>query len=152
MRGFQMSLCIKTLCICAIALNLIGCFGESAEIKQSQKIIKDLLIDPESAQFTDLKYYKASNFVCGKINSKNKMGGYVGAKQVAVDLTKAQAYIDPPRDTPDRPTAPPNSASIESLLSTIDYAISTNAWIEKVERVRREGAYFDNMIQNECKN
>ena len=143
-----MSLRLKTLFVCALAIHLIGCLGESAEIKQSQKIIKDILIDPESAQFTDLKYYKSSNFVCGKVNSKNRMGGYVGAKQVAVDLTKTQAYIDPPRDTPDAPTAPPISASFASLSRMMDYAARSDAWRAKVESVLREGAYFDNLIQN----
>ena len=52
--------------------------GDSQQIEKVKSIVKNMLIDGESAQFTDLKYYKATNFACGFVNAKNKMGGYVG--------------------------------------------------------------------------
>jgi hypothetical protein len=37
------------------------------------------LNDPESAQFTEMKSGKATGNVCGLVNAKNRMGGYVSA-------------------------------------------------------------------------
>ena len=40
--------------------------------------VKKNLIDPESAQFTDITFHRDTGSGCGFVNSKNGMGGYVG--------------------------------------------------------------------------
>lgn len=67
-------------------IGLAGC--ESKEAKEqrlnsigydyAQKIVKDSLTDPQSAQFKNQAGY------CGEVNSKNKMGGYGDFQKFAV--------------------------------------------------------------------
>ncbi len=59
---------------CVLALGLVGC-GEG-EIKEE---VKALLIDPSSAEFKNISKFHNGNY-CGEVNSKNRMGGYVGFK------------------------------------------------------------------------
>lgn len=42
----------------------------------AEQAVKRILNDPESAQFRDMRVYTLS--VCGEVNAKNAMGGYVG--------------------------------------------------------------------------
>lgn len=58
----------------AAALVLVAC-GSHNEAKES---IKKMLNDPESAQFSSLQDGKKKGDVCGFVNAKNRMGGYVG--------------------------------------------------------------------------
>jgi hypothetical protein len=68
----------------------------------SETTIRAMLIDPESAQFTWTRgYYKAywkplfsrkvyGYLTCGYVNSKNRMGGYVGATPFVVVIDRGQ--------------------------------------------------------------
>lgn len=77
---------MKKIILLALLVGLAGC--ESKEAKQqrldeigysyAQEIVKNELIDPASAQFKSQKGF------CGEVNSKNKMGGYVGFKRFIV--------------------------------------------------------------------
>jgi hypothetical protein len=86
------------------ACNVVS--GDSTEVSKMKLIVKDTLFDGESAQFSDLKYYKSTNFGCGFVNAKNKLGGYVGKKKFIVSLEQNAADIDPDRETPEAPSAP----------------------------------------------
>ncbi|MEG3084806.1 zinc ribbon domain-containing protein [Sphingomonas sp. PB2P12] len=48
--------------------------------------IKNSLVDPDSAQFTEL--YSNDHCVTGKVNAKNSFGGYVGAVDFYYDARK----------------------------------------------------------------
>lgn len=61
---------IAALCVFALA----GC-GDEGEAKTA---VKSLLNDPDSAQFSELKRGKSKGDICGVVNAKNRMGGYVG--------------------------------------------------------------------------
>jgi hypothetical protein len=52
---------------------LAGCSNQEA-----QEAVKKLLNDPESARFSEVKAGKQQGDVCGMVNAKNRMGGYVG--------------------------------------------------------------------------
>lgn len=77
---------MKKALLLPLLLLLASC--ESAEEKQAkldaqvtqfvETVAKKDLIDPASAQFRNLKGY------CGEINSKNKLGGYVGFQKFIV--------------------------------------------------------------------
>lgn len=56
------------------AILLSGCdrYGDA------KKAVKAALIDPESAQFDDVTAGKEAGIVCGLVNAKNRMGGYIG--------------------------------------------------------------------------
>lgn len=57
---------------------------ENAKIETLKGKVKEALKDPESAQFRNLQYLADSNSLCGEVNAKNSMGGYVGFKSFAV--------------------------------------------------------------------
>lgn len=63
----------RVLVVVAIAL-LCGCAEQKAKTA-----VKALLNDPDSAQFTDVRPGKSAGDMCGMVNAKNRMGGYVGA-------------------------------------------------------------------------
>ena len=69
--------------ICAAAIGFMGVNWDSHDaIAQTQTVIKANLFDPDSAQFKDLIFYRNGDrrTVCGKVDSRNKFGGYVGYK------------------------------------------------------------------------
>lgn len=128
---------------------MVGCNvgpSDSDKLEKMKSIIKESLIDGESAQFSDLKYYKSTNFGCGFVNAKNKMGGYVGKKKFIVSLEKNSAAIDPNRETPEPPSAP-TYATIES---TMRYATQSAEWSSKVDAIRSEYMAFDALVAEKC--
>jgi hypothetical protein len=48
----------------------------AAEVAAMQEKVRDLMRDPESARFRNLR--RVGQTLCGEINAKNAMGGYVG--------------------------------------------------------------------------
>lgn len=84
----------------AIAVGLLALLGACNQSENAaKKAVGDLLSDPESAQFRDLKSYPLGKGerVCGEVNAKNRMGGYVGFVRFVVDLRGPTAWIDPGR-------------------------------------------------------
>ncbi|MFK4726434.1 hypothetical protein ABIE89_007534 [Bradyrhizobium niftali] len=55
---------------------------ESRNVKNAKARISDSLFDPYSAKFEEVREIQteAGAMVCGVVNAKNKMGGYVGRK------------------------------------------------------------------------
>jgi hypothetical protein len=62
------------------------------------KLVKRSLTDPESAKFRNINKGSDPGLVCGEVNSKNRLGGYVGFTKflVAADGT---VTIDPQSPT-----------------------------------------------------
>jgi len=46
--------------------------------------IKSSMFDPDSAQFRNMRISLNGQSLCGEVNGKNKMGGYVGFKRFVV--------------------------------------------------------------------
>lgn len=82
---------MKLAWVCAAALAVAGC-GQAA-IVQAKKLVEAELIDPRSAQYEDVKASGA--VVCGRVNAKNRMGGYVGFKRFFVDTEKSTVMFEP---------------------------------------------------------
>jgi hypothetical protein len=87
--------------ICKIALStlifisaLSGCGKSKQElhIEELEKRIAATLTDPGSAQFRNVKLSQDQKYLCGEINGKNRLGGYVGFKDFAVSYN--DDYID----------------------------------------------------------
>ena len=73
---------MKRLALVALAgLVLAGC-GKS-DIDRAREAVAEQLTDPSSAQFRNERS-KKDGWVCGEVNSKNAMGGYVGFKRYTV--------------------------------------------------------------------
>lgn len=48
--------------------------------ERAKKAVSNLLKDPGSAQFRNIRE-TSPGFLCGEVNAKNEMGGYVGFKR-----------------------------------------------------------------------
>ncbi|WP_023628574.1 hypothetical protein [Pseudomonas soli] len=73
---------MKRLALVALAgIVLTGC-GDS-DIDRAREAVSEQLTDPSSAQFRNERS-KKDGWVCGEVNSKNAMGGYVGFKRYTV--------------------------------------------------------------------
>lgn len=95
-----------TIVLCAAALSGM-CFAQSTaarikafDVEKAKQLIADELSDPDSAKFRKLYISEFVNakgesylYLCGEINAKNKMGGYVGYRQFHVD--EKSGMIDP---------------------------------------------------------
>lgn len=72
--------------ILAFSVTLAGCQKPNQESREDvlKKRVAETLTDPLSAQFRNTKLSPDQKFLCGEINAKNKMGGYVGFRPFAV--------------------------------------------------------------------
>ena len=52
---------------------------------RGEQLVRNELIDPDSAVFRDVKYVRETKGLCGQVNSKNSTGGYVGFHDFYVD-------------------------------------------------------------------
>lgn len=62
---------------------LIQACTNSTESRLKERLKRDL-IDPDSAQFRDTELSPNRECMSGQVNSKNRMGGYVGFKKFFV--------------------------------------------------------------------
>lgn len=132
---------------CAVVLTACNvASGDSSEVAKMKSIVKNVLTDGESAQFSDVKYYKSTNFGCGFVNAKNKLGGYVGKKKFIVSLEQNAADIDPDRDTPEAPRSP-SHVSAEAVMN---YALESQKWMSKVEEIQNRYQAFDALFSEKC--
>lgn len=56
--------------------------------------VREQLTDPDSAKFRNVRVNKETGVACGAVNSKNKLGGYVGFQNFLV-LPGGTVTIDP---------------------------------------------------------
>ncbi len=83
-------------------------FSPTAKI---QTLVKSRLNDPESAMFSDVKYFPDTGGGCGFVNARNRMGGYVGNFQFTVDRSGTVEF---------EPADPSPSTSAEEKLAVIN--------------------------------
>ncbi len=79
---------LKAIFFAALALTMGSC-GESAKIKTAKEAVTNLLKDPESAQWKNIRDGQGGS-VCGEVNAKNSLGGYTGFKKFLVMDGKAK--------------------------------------------------------------
>jgi len=65
-----------------VLLALAGCRyipgTEASKIAEGESQVRDALADPNSAEFRNLSIREVTGAVCGEVNAKNRMGGFVG--------------------------------------------------------------------------
>lgn len=140
-----------------ISLVLAGCsFGPSEseklekdrleKVEKIKSVIKDMLLDGESAQFSDVKYYKSTNYGCGLVNAKNRMGGYVGKKKFVVALEDSSGLIEPNREMPDPPSAP----TYTTPESVMRYGSASAKWQAEIDAIDRKHKAFVSLVAVKC--
>lgn len=78
-------------CIASVATGAAG--YRQYLVSELRKPVLAQLSDPDSAVFKDEKYVGnwtvSGGYLCGRVNAKNKMGGYVGYRWFDGDATDA---------------------------------------------------------------
>lgn len=72
-------------------LNLPG--ARPMTIDRAMLAIEERLTDPESARYKSLAQVRRTGAVCGRVNSRNRMGGYDGFKYFAVREVAGRAEV-----------------------------------------------------------
>ena len=127
-------------------------------IYKTQSIVKKSLLDPDSAQFFDLKYYRTTNHACGFVNSKNKLGGYAGKQQFVASLDGAVVFApsseEPAYPTDRRKIMPRISLTLNDAYEELQE--STQWQQERLEhsvtvaKIRYESAAFKLIVAEKC--
>lgn len=58
-----------------------------------QQAVKADMLDPDSAKIEILPYVEGSKWACGRVNGKNRFGGYVGYLPFGVMVTNTPARV-----------------------------------------------------------
>lgn len=100
-----------------LALSVVGCSDSAVERAKSS--LAGEMFDPSSVQFRDLEAFNqgSSVFVCGKVNAKNRMGGYVGFRGFVYDDRSGETTFEPVI-----PIVPPDPGSNEALANSVEQA------------------------------
>lgn len=100
-----------------LLLLCVGCTDNS--IATANKAIERELIDPGSVQYRNVKAYPGGR-VCGELNSKNRMGGYVGFKNFIYSQADSIVNID---------------ATVTDTLSICNNESEDKFWLEHNEKM-----------------
>lgn len=123
---------------------------EAYRVAYAQQSAAELLIDPSSAMFQNVDY--RSDYVCGEINGKNRMGGFVGYKRFFVRLAEDAAQIEPSFEMMDLIEAEESCRSQSaSTYATISSRASTCTRAEEQRRAFVAQAAFENTWSKHCK-
>lgn len=77
------------LCLAVLSGVSLGIyFLHYRNIIVCENLVKDRLVDPDSAKFSEIKYSKKGDMICGRYNARNRMGGYVGANLFMCDYKR----------------------------------------------------------------
>jgi hypothetical protein len=86
---------------------LTGCSiipGTSAHMEdRARSVLSETLFDGDTARFKDLRIVevkgeKPEKIICGQVNAKNRMGGYIGFRNFIVSTVTDFGVIDPQTD------------------------------------------------------
>lgn len=69
--------------------------GRNAQLDAAETAVKAVLKDPESAQFSGLWVGPGGKYVCGDVNAKNAMGGYVGKQSFLLQVGTGRVEFMP---------------------------------------------------------
>lgn len=82
----------RSFLLLVAAVSLSAC----TKYQKAEDAVKNLLNDPGSAQFSDMQEGVSSDTVCGMVNAKNRMGGYVGKTPFFYnDISGMTALVSP---------------------------------------------------------
>lgn len=77
--------------------------GRNAQHEAAMAAVKGMLKDPESAQFSGLWVGPEGKYVCGEVNAKNAMGGYVGKQAFMLQVSTGRVEFMPDRSATSGP-------------------------------------------------
>ena len=124
---------IATLATGVAVVLLVGRYGPQIgkpnEMEAAMNQVRASLKDPESARFSDLWAGTEGKYVCGAVNAKNSMGGYVGKRGFLLQVATGIVQFEP-----DEASA---TASTQDALEAVTKRIK---FLEDVQRLCGEPA------------
>lgn len=109
------------------------------------------LKDPQSAQFRSEHLGKHPGYLCGEVNAKNSMGGYVGFKRFVSTATGSAVEGQDLDSWPDAKQDMPHEKLMERVRlqvdTTIKYGLGTS--FETIME-RSKQSFFDDIWQKHC--
>lgn len=81
-----------------LALALAGC-ASSVE-REAQDAVAAKLTDPNAAEFRDVHTGADGQTVCGEVNAKNALGGYVGFERFIRNKKASYLSLEATTETP----------------------------------------------------
>lgn len=89
---------IQTAVFLSLSVVMVSGCEPSLE-SEAKRAVRQGLIDPDSAKFESVFTNQKSGAVCGFVNAKNRMGGYVGASPFVYQReTGATLVREPPKE------------------------------------------------------
>lgn len=67
-----------------LVLTVILSSCSEDKVRLAQETVRGTLVDPGSAQFQKVEIFRGGDVVCGEVNAKNRLGGYVGRRGFVV--------------------------------------------------------------------
>lgn len=95
-----------------IVLTLTSCEQLPGAVNDAKRNVREHLIDPDSAQFKSVRENPQTGAVCGFVNAKNRMGGYVGETPFVYEKASGATLV----------REPPTERDFERFFETIKYA------------------------------
>ena len=77
-----------------LAAGIAGCDYLPTETNKVKDAVRAVLLDPDSAKFSDIRKGHRDGVWCGLVNAKNKMGGYAGNKTFAYRPNSKAEKVD----------------------------------------------------------
>lgn len=109
-----------------VALLILGTAGvatwiavEHYERQRALDAVASQLVDPNSAQFRNVKGQRGN--ICGEVNGKNRMGGYVGFKPFYVQYGRVDFG--------------PSNADDHDPAASLEYLAALEDWYEERSKV-----------------
>jgi hypothetical protein len=114
--------------------------GTQQSVPPALQAVRQNLLDPSSAQFRNVRQMP-NGAVCGEINGKNRMGGYVGFQPFAADLAKGVVNLH---------TSQNHAANDSYSLEMRIYAVCDRTGSESVKdaQIRHMNAYLAKVESN----
>ena len=121
---------LTIIVVAVIGIFLGNHFLQLSRLEELRAPLRSMLFDPGSAQFMNEVNLKES-VLCGEVNAKNKMGGYVGFKK----FIRTQDFIHI-EDSDIRRPANNNQPSTDDIVRELDMQTKL---LEIRNKMREEG-------------
>jgi hypothetical protein len=101
-----------TVAVAVVVLTLSSCEQLPGAVNDAKRNVREHLVDPSSAQFESVRENPKTGAVCGFVNAKNRMGGYVGATPFVYEASSGATLV----------REQPTERDFERFFETIKYA------------------------------
>lgn len=154
-RKLSASLLLAAL---VLTIGAVAAWWVYAPVNKIKSIVRTALLDPDSAQFTEVEFHSATESGCGYVNAKNKVGGYTGRKLFVASLSGQVEFAPTPQEPPPvrelERQLPSGNWMVDANSRTQDLyreALEIDARNAALARIQAEAAAFEALVASRCK-